>query len=324
LGIAAGCALAGCGDQSTLSPHSHPAHEIRTLWWWMLAVASIVFLGAVAMLVVGWVRRRKEGLPLLGNAERTTTSLVVIFGMVIPVLVLSVVFVVSDIVVIKDTQAPAAATTQMTVDVIGHQWWWEVRYPGGQAVTANEIHIPTGTRVRMLGTSADVIHSFWVPELNRKIDVEPGYRNSILLESARPGRFRGQCAEFCGLQHANMSFWVIAEPPARFRAWLAGQAAPARAPAGAQARAGEQVFLSQACSSCHQIRGTSARGTIGPDLTHLATRSSLASLTIPNDAASLRSWIADPQHIKPGSKMPGLDLTSGQIDELVAYLRGLR
>jgi cytochrome c oxidase subunit II len=323
LGIVAAAGLAGCGGQSTLSPHSHQAHEIRTLWWWLLAVASVVFLGAVAMLVVGWVRRTREGLPLLGQAEKATTSLVVLFGMVIPIVVLTLVFVFSDLVVARDTDSPAAGATRMTVRVVGHQWWWEARYPGTPVVTANEIHIPVGVPVRVVGTSADVIHSFWVPELNRKIDFEPGYQNSLLLQADRPGRFRGQCAEFCGLQHAHMSFWIDADPPARFQAWLRDQGKPATAATGV-AGEGEREFMAEGCASCHQIRGTAAQGTVGPDLTHVASRSSLASLTIPNDAAHLRAWIADPQHVKPGNKMPGLNISTDDIDRLVAYLRSLR
>src|SRR3954464_14428452 len=149
-------------QQNSLSPHSGPAHDIRTLWWWMLAIASVVFLGAVVMLMVGWVRRRREGLPLLGNAEKATTSLVVIFGMVIPIVVLSLVFVFGNIVVLRQTDAPAAGTTRLTVRVIGHQFWWEVRYPGSPAVTANEIHIPAGVPVRMRGTSGGGLHHFRV------------------------------------------------------------------------------------------------------------------------------------------------------------------
>src|SRR4051794_12638851 len=254
-------------QQNSPSPDSGPAQDIRTLWWWMLGIASVVFLGAVALLVVGWVRRRREGLPLLGNAEKATTGLVVVFGMVIPIVVLSLVFVFGDIVVLRQTDAPAAGTTRLTVRVVGHQWWWEVRYPGSPAVTANEIHIPVGVPVRMSGTSADVIHSFWVPELNRKVDFEPGYNNSLLLEADRPGRYRGQCAEFCGLQHAHMSFWVIAEEPARFRAWLDREGASAAQPSAGAPPRGGQAFMAPACSSCHHNPGPEARGPVRPALT---------------------------------------------------------
>ena len=159
----------------------------------------------------------------------------------------------------------------MTIDVIGHQWWWEVRYPGTRAVTANEIHIPANTRVNVVATTADVIHSFWVPALNRKIDMIPGQRNRLLLYASRPGEYRGQCSQFCGFQHAQMSMEVFAQPPAAFRAWLANMAVAGRAAEQRRTQAGEHVFMTSACASCHTIAGTSAQATIGPDLTHLAT-----------------------------------------------------
>lgn len=196
---------------SPLDPHSPEAHHIATLWWWMLVVAAIVFLGAVAMLVLGWLRRDRPGLPLLGESERANTTLVVAFGMAIPIVILVALFVVSDLVLMKETDAPDASETAMSVTVVGHQWWWEVRYGGSDAVTANEIHIPARTRIDLIARSADVIHSFWVPELNRKIDMIPGQANSIKLYAEEPGVYRGQCAEFCGLQHAHMAFRVYAE-----------------------------------------------------------------------------------------------------------------
>jgi len=323
--IAVAACLSGCGgDQSTLAPHSKAARDISTLWWWMLGVAGIVFLGAIVMLLIGWVRRSRPGLPLLGERESANTGLVVTFGMVIPAAVLISLFAVSDLYVIRATDAPKVSSTQMTIDVIGHQWWWEVRYPRGGAVTANEIHIPARTRVNVVGTTADVIHSFWVPELNRKIDLIPGRTNRALLYADKPGVYRGQCAEFCGDQHAHMALEVVAQPPAAFRAWLRNMTAPRRAPSTASQHRGEQVFLTQACSACHAIRGTSARGDIGPDLTHLASRSTLAAVTIPNRRDTLGDWIADPQHVKPGNRMPGLHLSGPDFQALLDYLQSLR
>src|SRR5947209_300156 len=293
--------VAGCGRQSTLSPRSPQTHDIRTLWWWMLAIATVVFLGAVAMLTIAWFRRGAPGLPFFGEREGVTQGLVVLFGIAVPIAVLVGLFGVSDVYLVGQTGPPAARTTSMTVDVIGHQWWWEVRYPGTAAVTANEIHIPANTRVTVVTTTADVIHSFWVPQLARKIDMVPGRRNRVLLYASRAGLFRGQCAEFCGFQHANMALYVVAQPAPAFRAWLANMAAPARAPAGAEP-AGKRLFLTNQCASCHQIRGTSATGTVGPDLTHLATRTTLAAATIPDDLAHLAAWISHPQSIKPGDR----------------------
>jgi cytochrome c oxidase subunit 2 len=208
--------------------------------------------------------------------------------------------------------------------VIGHQWFWEVRYPGTTAVTANEIHIPVKTVVNVAVRSADVIHSFWVPELNKKVDVLPGRDNHLELYADEPGVYRGQCAEFCGAQHAHMAMAVYADPPDKFKAWLANMEKPLAQPASQDARAGQQVFLSHQCASCHTIRGTSAKGRIGPDLTHLQTRNTLAALTIPNRKGYLGGWVLDPQHIKPGNKMPGLNLSGPDFQRLLTFLEGLK
>jgi cytochrome c oxidase subunit 2 len=317
-------ALAGCGKQSILSTRSPQAHNIMLLWWWMLAAAAIVFLGAVAMLVVAWIRRDTPGLPWFGEREQVSEGMVLLFGIGIPAVTLVALFGVANVYLIKQTSPPSPKSTAMTIDVIGHQWWWEVRYRGTDAVTANEIHIPTDTRVNVVATTADVIHSFWVPALNRKIDMIPGRQNRVLLYASRPGRYRGQCSQFCGLQHANMAMYVFAQKPAAFRSWLATMSSPARAPTEAQASAGKQLFMSSQCASCHRIAGTPAQGTVGPDLTHLATRTSLASVTIPNTPAYLAAWISNPQAVKPGDRMPDLGLSRSEVSKLVAYLDSLR
>ncbi|HET6570854.1 MAG TPA: cytochrome c oxidase subunit II [Solirubrobacterales bacterium] len=309
---------------SPLDPHSPASEHIATLWWWMLVVAGLVFLGAVAMLALGWLRRDKPGLPWLGESERANTTLVVAFGIAIPIVILVALFVVSDLVLMKETDAPRAGETAMGMTVVGHQWWWEVRYGDSDAVTANEIHIPARTPIDLVARSADVIHSFWVPELNRKIDMIPGQANSIELYADEPGVYRGQCAEFCGLQHAHMAFRVYAEPPARFREWLANMERPAREPASAEARRGRRLFMENACASCHTIAGTEARGSIGPDLTHVASRQTLAADTIENTPRNLFRWIRNPQSIKPGDKMPGLGLGAARFQAIAAYLSELR
>jgi cytochrome c oxidase subunit 2 len=317
-------AMAWAGDnQNALHAASKQEHSISVLWWVMLAGCSIGFGVIVLLLSLGWFRRNRDYLPF-GGRDRAGTAIVIGLGVFLPIVILSLLFVWSDLYVIKTTEAPAESSTRMSVQVIGHDWWWEVRYPGTRAVTANEIHIPVRTRVDILGTTADVIHSFWVPELNRKADLIPGRVNRLLLDANHPGEYRGQCAEFCGQQHAHMAMSVFADPPDVFRKWLANEELPARKPTTPQAREGERLFLSLPCSGCHMIRGTSADGTIGPDLTHLATRSTLAALTLPNDPPDLAHWIEDPQRFKPGSKMPGFVLTKSQRDALVAYLEGLK
>ena len=320
--------LAGCGGkQDTLAPHSHAATDIANLFWVMMAVAFGGLALVTGLLVWAWVRRGERGFrsdpddPHPG--ERPAWFVVVGMGVVFPLVVVVALFIVANGAIISVTQAPAASSTAMTVDAIGHEWYWEFRYPGTKAVTAGELHIPVDTRVNLVGTTADVIHSFWVPELNRKVDTIPGRRNRILLYANRTGVYRGQCAEFCGLQHTHMGMLVFVQSKAAFRTWLRNQTAPAAAPTSALERRGEQVFLGGACSSCHAIRGTSARGFVGPDLTHLASRTTLGSVTVPNRRDYLARWIVDSQHFKPGNQMPDFHLSGSQLDALVAYLETL-
>jgi cytochrome c oxidase subunit II len=319
-------ALAGCGgDQSALAPRSRASSEIATLWWWMFVIACVVFAGALGLLAIAWLRRRRTGLPVVEEERpKLNLGLVIVFGMGIPLVVNVALFIVANFVVIKQTEAPAATTTPITIEVTGRQWFWEVRYPGTGVVAANEIHIPARTRVNVVATTGDVIHSFWVPQLNRKIDMIPGRRNRVLLYADKPGRYRGQCAEFCGLQHAHMAMYVYAQPPADFQRWLRAQARPAPAPATAAARAGKQAFDANGCGSCHAVQGTDADGSVGPDLTHVGSRATLAALTLPNDKAALAAWLRDPQHVKAGNRMPDLGLSRRDVAALVVYLEGLK
>jgi cytochrome c oxidase subunit 2 len=310
--VAGGCG----GNQNVVHAKSHPEHEIANLFWGLLIASSIGFGLIVFLLFLGWLRRTKEELPG-GIGEEGATKLVLGLGVALPIVLLSILFVWSDFFVMRSTAAPAVGSGQMTIHVIGHDWWWEVRYDGSNAVTANEIHIPTHTRVTVVGTTADVIHSFWVPELNKKIDLLPGNTNRVLLAADTPGRYRGQCAEFCGLQHAHMAVLVVAEPMAKFKRWLAAEAKPARSNAPA-------AFARGGCANCHTVRGTDAHGDVGPDLTHLAARTTLAANTIPNTLQYLSRWIRDPQHFKPGNKMPNLRLSDADWNALTAYLRTLR
>jgi cytochrome c oxidase subunit 2 len=312
--------LAGCGgNQNTLAAKSHPQHEIATVFWVTLAVSCVGFGIIVFLLFLGWLRKSKPSLPG-GGQERAATVVVIGMGVALPIALLVALFVWSDLFVIKSTAAPAPGSTAMTIHVIGHQWWWEARYAGTNVVTANEIHIPVRTRVDVELTTADVIHSFWVPELNRKTDMIPGIVNRQLLIADVPGVYRGQCSEFCGLQHAHMTVAVIAQPRAQFDGWLARQ----EQPAAASTSRGAEIFQREACSGCHTIRGTSADGDVGPDLTHFASRATIAALTVPNNAANLREWIEHPQELKPGNKMPDLQLSNADFTALAAYMETLR
>jgi cytochrome c oxidase subunit 2 len=308
-------ALAGCGgNQNTLNPAGGPEHSITQLFWVMFGVAIVGFGLIVFLLFLGWARRELPELPG-GRGEKTATRIVIGFGVALPIVLLTALFVWSDFFVMRSTAAPAKGSTALTINVIGHQWWWEARYANSKAVTANEIHIPVDTRVEVVLTTKDVIHSFWVPQLNRKVDMIPGTANRLLLIADRPGVYRGQCAEFCGLQHANMAVEVVAEPKADFEAWLAHNARPA-------AR-GNPLFAEN-CSGCHEVRGTSAHADVGPDLTHFASRRSIAAATIENTPANLREWLRDPQHVKPGNRMPNLHLGEADWTALQRYVESLR
>lgn len=317
--------LASCGSaQDTLNPQGPQAKTIASEFWWMLGGCVFALAVITGLLVLAWVRRGSMG-PGREPGERAGWIVIVVFGIGVMVVGLVVLFFVSDVHIMGQTEQPAAGSTKLTVRAIGHQWYWEFDYPGTKhAVTADEMHIPVRTPVLIEAQTTDVIHTVWVPQLNRKIDTIPGQNNEIELYADKVGRYRGQCNQYCGLQHAHMSFYVFADPPAKFEAWLRKQAQPAASPTGELARAGRNVFMTGACSACHTIRGTPAHGTVGPDLTHLASRTTLAGLTIPNRKGYLGGWILDSQHIKPGNQMPDINLDGPQLQALLAYLGGLK
>lgn len=206
--------------------------------------------------------------------------------------------------------------------VIGHQWWWEFRYPSG-VVAVNEVHIPVGKPLSLRLDSTDVLHEFWVPELTRKMTAVPGHPNHIWLEADKPGTYLGVCSEFCGTQHAWMHFYVIAEPQADFDAWTQAQLQPAAAPEGEAAK-GLALFQQLSCTSCHAIKGTPAGAQVAPDLTHIASRRQIGAGIIDNTPENLHRWLADPQKVKPGVLMPNFNLTDEQVKELVAYFETLK
>jgi cytochrome c oxidase subunit 2 len=224
--------------------------------------------------------------------------------------------------------ANLSSKNPVSINVIGHQWWWEVEYEATQAdqtvITANEIHIPVGQPVVIKTSSQDVIHSFWAPNLHGKRDLIPGYENAFWIQADEEGTFRGQCAEFCGHQHAHMGFFVVAESPAKFQAWLAHQVSTPPPPSDPIAKHGEEVFLSHTCVMCHTIRGSGAGARMGPDLTHIASRMTIAAATLPNTRGNLAGWILDSQSIKPGNKMPPNPLKSDDLNALLTYLETLQ
>lgn len=316
------CAGCGASSPSILNPQGPAAAHITDLWWVLFWTATVVFVLVMGFLLLALFRRRgQEDEPARAEA-RYGTRIIVIAGIVLPALILLGVyaFTLTTLRALANPPIPE----ELTIHVIGRQWWWEVQYPAQQFATANEVHIPVGYPVRILLSSDNVIHSFWVPELHGKMDMIPGATNPFWLQADRAGVYWGECAEFCGVQHAKMNFLVIAHPPDEFLAWLEEQRQPAATPSDALAAQGEQVFLNTTCLQCHTIRGTQASGNLGPDLTHLASRRLLAAGAATNNIGNLSGWISDPQHIKPGNLMPPSQLSSTELRALVAYLATLK
>jgi cytochrome c oxidase subunit 2 len=293
-----------------------PADAIGTLSLIVGAIALLIFIGVEATLVFAIWRYRAsrvvggEALAVEGNRRLE------IAWTAAPALILAVIFVLT-----LGTMAEingAGVAPAMRIAATGHQWWWEFAYGGTK--TANELHVPVGTPVDLDLTSVDVIHSFWVPELGPKMDMLPGTTNHLRLFARRTGSFDGQCAEFCGVEHAWMRIRVVVESQTDFDQWLSGQGVPAPARGGD----GERVFLSNICVNCHTIRGTTAAGTAGPDLTHVGSRATIAAGVLANDVAHMRAWLADPQRYKPGSLMPRVPLSAADLDALAAYLGSLK
>jgi cytochrome c oxidase subunit 2 len=291
-----------------LRAHGPAADHIARLFWLMLTLGTVIYILTMTVLVIALFRRRAEG---------RDTGFIIGGGVVLPTVVLLVLAVAT----VRTTNRVTAATPgALQIDVVGYQYWWEVAYPSG-VTTANEIHIPVGRSVDVGLTSVDVIHSFWVPELAGKIDLVPGQRNVLHLRADRAGTYRGQCAEFCGLQHTHMAFLVIAQPPAEFDAWVEDQARPAVSASGLR---GQDVFARVSCAGCHTVRGTDAGGTLGPDLTHFASRRTLGALTAANTPENLRQWVADAQSMKKGALMPPVPMSPDDVAAVVEYLETLR
>jgi cytochrome c oxidase subunit 2 len=307
---------------STLDPAGPAADRIAGLWWLMFWISLGVLAVVLAMLVIGVARASRNKAPDRKARVAWGEPLIVVAGVLIPTVILTAVFLVA----LRDMSAlsPQDEDTALTIEVTGHDWWWEVTYPDTNAVTANEVHIPAGRPVTLELTTDDVLHSFWVPRLQAKTDMVPGTTNTMSIEASRPGVYRGQCAEFCGLQHANMAFDVVAHEQADFEQWLTEEGRPAAQPVGPSAQRGEDVFMSSTCIGCHAIRGTEADQTVGPDLTHFGSRRTIAAGTVANNRGNLASWIIDPQTIKPGAVMPPTDLTGNELEALLDYIEGLR
>lgn len=334
-GPAAAAPAVGAGTAvqtpSMFAPASTPAAAIRDLSWLVLAICAVIFVVVAGVLAYSLVRFREASgddgrLPpqVYGSTQIELAWTVVPFVIVV-VLFLATARYIFGI----EGVEPRPGALQVTV--VGNQWWWEIRYPALGIVTANELHLPVSDPANPAPTfltlqSVDVIHSFWVPQLAGKVDVIPNKTNRVWMDPRAPGLYVGQCAEFCGLQHAGMLLRVIVHEKAEFARWVTAQQAPAPddRQVDPQAGAGRDLFHSLACISCHAVRGTPANGVFGPDLTHLMSRATLGAGVAKNTPENLRAWVENPASLKPGALMPAMRLPRRDLDRLVAYLLTLR
>jgi cytochrome c oxidase subunit 2 len=334
-------AYAQQSTQTALDPAGTQARTIGDLWWLFFYVLSAVWVLVMLATLLAVFHGRRHGktsgpgtdsdapaepsvAPDSSSERRRTIWVGGALGVTIIILF---VLLVSSFLTGRKVSSMSTGDS-ISIEVTGHQWWWEVRYSDPVAsnifTTANEIHIPLGRPVQLTLKSADVIHSFWVPNLSGKKDLIPGKSATLVLKADREGIYRGQCAEFCGHQHAHMAFLVVAEPQEKFDAWLRQQRGPAAEPADPVQQRGQKVFLSSPCIMCHTIKGTPAGSHVGPDLTHVGSRSTVAAATLPNTPGHLMGWVSDAQGVKPGSRMPPNNLSSDDLQAVVAYLQSLK
>jgi cytochrome c oxidase subunit 2 len=317
------------GIPSALDPHGPDAAQLANLTWVMLALGTIMWLLVIGFMFAALWRKQRgtsETAPD-GKAGDEGRRWPIWGGILMPAVILTIVFG-YNIYTLGAIEKPHKDST-VKIEIVGRRWWWEVKYPDQGIVTANEIHIPVGVPVDIQLQSADVIHSFWVPELHGKMDLVPTRINNITLQADQPGVYRGQCAEFCGVQHAKMGLLVIAESSDDFNKWVQNQQQPMAAPTDRAAQQGQQVFMSTGCVFCHTVRGLDDKEIdrssvdLGPDLTHIASRQTIAAASLENNPGNLSSWITNAQHFKPGSLMPNVPLSSDDLQSLLAYLQSL-
>lgn len=313
-------ALGACdGVQSTLAPSGPAARDLARLWWIMAGGALLIWAFVIGCAIYA-ARIRPTA-----HENFAGTAFIVGGGVVLPVIVLSALLTYSFLLAREPVAVPGE---HLRIEVIGKRWWWEVRYfpPGADqpVIGANEVRLPAGQPVEVSLRSTDVIHSFWIPNLAGKTDMIPGRVNRMVIQADAPGAFRGQCAEYCGGPHALMAFYAVAMTPEEFEAWLEREARPAPVAEEPFLVEGAELFLASGCGACHAIRGTPADGQLGPDLTHVGGRMSLAAGILPNNVGTLAGWIAGSQDIKPGNEMPSFNTFSGaELRALAAYLESL-
>jgi cytochrome c oxidase subunit 2 len=315
------------GITNIFHPLSEPAQEVKELSLLVIAICTTIFLIVAGLLVFTIIRfRHRAGDEASEPPQIYGSNQIELAWTVLPLLIVFVLILVTSR-TIADIQNRKAAPGAVHASVIGHQWWWEIRYPELGIVTANELHVPASTGDSSQPTflkleSADVAHSFWVPQLAGKTDLIPNRQNLMWIEPTQPGTYLGNCAEYCGTQHAHMLIRVIVHPPGEFEHWVAQQRQTAAEVVSAQTDS--RVFFANSCVNCHTIQGTSAKGVFGPDLTHLMSRETIAAEAVRNTPEMLRAWVSDPQKLKPGCLMPNMQMSDTEVDQIVSYLQTLK
>jgi len=309
---------------SALNPAGPNSAAIADVFNIVLIMATVVFVVVEGLIVFSAFRFRRKATDTSEPVQVHGNTKAEIAWTILPALIVVTLFVLALQTMQTLGTKPAAAEGQMTVKVIGHRFWWEYQYPDLNITTATDLVIPTGKVVNLELSSVDVIHSFWIPQLNGKTDAFPNHINTTWIQANIPGFYYGQCAELCGPSHANMRAVVIARTPEEFDQWVKEQQAPPVQSAEALAQQGQQVFLASACIGCHTISGTAAQGKVGPNLTHVASRTSIAGGMLTNTEGNIKRWLANPPAIKPDSVMPNLNLSQSNIDALTAYLQTLK
>jgi cytochrome c oxidase subunit 2 len=331
----AGSLLSSCDlspKQSALHSAGIQADRLQNLWWMFFYVTAAVYVIVMAVLLVAIFRTRKvteETAPeIKPDEQRERRAANVVKGAVAVTLIALFVLMVTSFRAGRAIYSLQSAPNPLSIKITGSQWWWNIQYidavPANNIQTANELHLPVGRPVKVELTSNDVIHSFWLPNMHGKKDLIPNYPAMFYFEPDKIGTFTGQCAEFCGYQHAKMRFSVVVESQEDFDKWVAAQRTTPPPPSDATLQKGQQIFLTSTCIQCHAIQGTPANGSVGPNLTHVASRPFLAAGSLPNTEENLRSWITDSQKIKPGNRMPMNTFSDEDLNALAAYIESLK
>jgi cytochrome c oxidase subunit II len=330
----AGLFFPSCGnhDQSALDAAGTQAGRLGSLWWIFFVVTAAVYVIVITPLIVAFFRVRRADSntepEIRPDAAREKKVGKIIKGAVAVTVLTMFALMVTSFRIGRSIDTLSQAPEPLSIKVTGQQWWWQVEYedpiPSNIVTTANEIHIPVGRPIKIELVSHDVIHSFWVPNLHGKKDLIPNYPTTIYFQADKPGVYWGQCAEYCGYEHAKMRFVVTAESPEEFQAWLAASSQPSTVPSTDSQKLGQQIFMTSVCAQCHTINGTNASGRVGPNLTHVASRPYVAAGTLQNTREHLMNWVTDPQAIKPGTRMPMNTYSQDDLNALIDYLQSLK